>query len=100
MAVGKLSLDDWPRLTCSLGWTGFWLPSSPPRSWIARLEVTSLTFMFDWVPEPVCQTKSGKCPSSLPAITSSAALTMASVRQGASRPALPFTSAAAFFTTP
>ena len=37
-----------------------WLPSSPPTSWMARLEMTSLTFMLDWVPDPVCQTYSGK----------------------------------------
>jgi hypothetical protein len=30
MAVGKVSLEDWPRLTSSLGWTGFLLPSTPP----------------------------------------------------------------------
>ena len=56
MAVGNVSLEDWPMLTWSLGCTGVLLPSSPPSSWIARLEMTSLTFMFDWVPEPVCHT--------------------------------------------
>ena len=56
MAVGKLSFDDWPMLTWSLGWTGVCVPSVPPSSWIARFEITSLTFMFDWVPDPVCQT--------------------------------------------
>ena len=43
-------------LTSSLGWIGFFEPSSPPASSMARLEMTSLAFMFDWVPEPVCQT--------------------------------------------
>ena len=43
---------------------------------MARLEITSLAFMLDWVPEPVCQTARGKCSSSLPSITSSAAATM------------------------
>ena len=33
---------------------------------IARLAMTSLAFMFDCVPLPVCQTTSGKCASSLP----------------------------------
>ena len=56
MASGKVSLDDWPMLTSSFGPTGFWLPSVPPRSWIARLDNTSLMFMFDCVPEPVCHT--------------------------------------------
>ena len=37
---------------------------------MARLEITSLAFMLDWVPEPVCQTTSGKWSSSLPSITS------------------------------
>ena len=26
---------------------------------MARLAMTSLTFMLDWVPQPVCQTSSG-----------------------------------------
>ena len=60
IAVGKVSLDDWPMLQWSLGWTGFLEPISPPRISIARFETTSLAFMFDWVPEPVCQTTSGK----------------------------------------
>ena len=73
IAVGKVSLDDWPRLTSSFGWTGFFEPSSPPASSMARLEMTSLAFMFDWVPEPVWKTTSGKWSSSVAAITSSAA---------------------------
>ena len=56
IAVGKLSLDDWAMLTWSLGCTGCFEPSSPPSSWEARLAITSLTFMFDCVPDPVCQT--------------------------------------------
>jgi hypothetical protein len=28
----------------------------PPAISMARLEMTSLTFMLVWVPEPVCQT--------------------------------------------
>ena len=60
MAVGKVSLDDWLRLTWSFGWTGSFEPISPPISSMARFEITSLAFMFDWVPEPVCQTTSGK----------------------------------------
>jgi hypothetical protein len=31
MAVGKLSLDDWPLLTWSLGWTGLLPPRLPVR---------------------------------------------------------------------
>jgi hypothetical protein len=59
-----------------LGCTGFFEPISPPSISMARLEITSLAFMFDCVPEPVCQTTRGKCASSLPSMTSCAALTM------------------------
>ena len=58
MAVGITSLEDWPMLTWSLGWTGSLEPSSPPRIWMARLEITSLAFMFVEVPEPVWKTSS------------------------------------------
>ncbi len=60
IAVGKQSFDDWLILTWSFGWMGFFEPISPPSISIARLEITSLAFMFDCVPEPVCQTASGK----------------------------------------
>ena len=79
IAVGNVSFDDCDMLTWSLGWTGFFEPISPPAISIARLEITSLTFMFVCVPLPVCQTRSGKCASSLPATTSSAAWTIRSV---------------------
>ena len=69
----SMSFDDWLMLTWSLGWTGFFEPSSPPSISIARLAITSLAFMLDCVPEPVCQTTSGKWSSSLPSITSCAA---------------------------
>ena len=55
IAVGNVSFDDCDMFTWSLGWTGFLLPSTPPASSMARLEMTSLAFMFDWVPDPVCQ---------------------------------------------
>lgn len=35
IAVGKLSLDDCPMFTWSLGCTGFLLPMTPPSSSIA-----------------------------------------------------------------
>ncbi len=60
-----VSFEDWLILTWSLGCTGFFDPISPPSISIARLEITSLAFMFDCVPEPVCQTTSGKWPSEL-----------------------------------
>ena len=37
----------WLLLTWSLGWTGFLLPKTPPKISMARLLITSLTFMFD-----------------------------------------------------
>lgn len=39
--------------------------------------MTSLLFMLDWVPDPVCQTTRGKCSMSLPSATSPAAWTIA-----------------------
>ena len=77
IAVGKASFVDWPRFTSSLGWTRRLSPRSPPRISLARLARTSLTFMFVWVPLPVCHTTSGNSPSHRPASTSSAAATMA-----------------------
>ena len=63
IAVGKLSLDDWPLLTWSLGWTGALPPRLPVRISLARPAITSLAFMLDWVPEPVCQMTSGNWSS-------------------------------------
>src|ERR1700686_4560422 len=59
IAEGNESFDDCAMLTWSLGWTGVWLPSGVPASWQHRLEITSLTFMLNWVPLPVIQTCSG-----------------------------------------
>jgi hypothetical protein len=67
---------------------------------MARFEMTSLAFMFDWVPLPVCQTTSGKWASSVPAMTSSAARTMRSHLAASSLPRSLLASAAAFFTIP
>jgi hypothetical protein len=44
---------------------------------MALLAMTSFAFMFDCVPDPVCQTTSGKWSLSFPWITSSAALMIA-----------------------
>src|SRR5215470_558031 len=100
MAVGNVSLLDWPMFTWSLGWTGSCEPSVPPTSWMHRLETTSFTFMFDWVPDPVCHTYSGNSLSSAPLITSSHTRWISSPFQAGSRPAQVFTIAAAFFTYP
>ena len=98
MAAGNVSLDDWHLFTWSFGCTGVLLPSWPPVSWIARLLITSLRFMLDWVPEPVCQTYSGKSSSSSPRITSSQTCSIRPDIQSGSRPWWPLTVAAAFFT--
>src|SRR5690349_6559062 len=87
-------------LTWSFGWTGVLEPIWPPSISIARFEITSLAFMFDWVPDPVCQTTSGKWSSSLPSITSWAAATMTSPILGSSLPRAMLASAAARLTTP
>ena len=67
---------------------------------MARLEMTSLAFMLDWVPEPVCQTTSGKWSSHLPAATSEAASAIGWPSAGSSAPSAMFTSAAACLMTP
>ena len=100
MAVGKVSLDDCDRLTSSLGWTGALLPSAPPASSMARLAITSLAFMFDCVPLPVCHTTSGKWSSSSPAMIWSAARTIRSRVCSPSTPSSALAIAAAFLTTP
>src|SRR5437764_305657 len=54
IAVGITSLDDWPMLTASLGWTGVLPPRTPllNRS-LATPAITSLVFMLVEVPLPV-----------------------------------------------
>lgn len=98
IAVGKVSLEDCPMLTWSLGWMGVLDPSVPPTSWIARLLMTSLMFMLLCVPDPVCHTYRGKWSSSEPEITSSATCAIRSAFQPGRRPSRPLTSAAAFLT--
>ena len=61
---------------------GVLLPTTPPRSSMARLDMTSLTFMLVCVPLPVCQTTRGKWSSSLPSMTSRAATRIGSARLG------------------
>ncbi len=52
MAVGMTSLEDWPRLTWSFGWTSR-DPLSPPRISLARVAMTSFALVLVEVPEPV-----------------------------------------------
>lgn len=62
-------------LTWSFGWTGFLVPISPPIISMALFEMTSLTFMLVWVPDPVWNTTRGNSSMpNLPEMTSSAAL--------------------------
>ncbi len=100
IAVGNVSFDDWLMLTWSFGWTGFLEPISPPSISMARFEITSLAFMFDWVPDPVCQTTSGKWSSHRPSTTSAAALTIAPPSSGSRRPCSMLVSAAACLIAP
>src|SRR6185437_6037430 len=67
---------------------------------LATLAITSLTFMFDCVPEPVCQTTRGNCSSSLPSATSCATAAIASASFTSRLPRSRFTSAAARLTRP
>ena len=53
IAVGNVSLDDCPMFTWSLGCTGSRDPIFFPDARLARLEITSLTFILVLVPEPV-----------------------------------------------
>ena len=87
-------------LTWSFGWTGFFEPISPFRTSMARFEMTSLAFMFDWVPDPVCQTTSGKWSSSFPSMTSWAAMMIGRATSWSSRPSSMLASAAARLTMP
>ena len=100
MAVGKVSLDDCPRLTWSLGCTGVLLPSSPPSCSMARLAITSLAFMLDCVPEPVWKTTKGKWASRVPSMTSCAAASMAWAKSAGSSPSSALARAAACLRMP
>ena len=59
----------WPIFTWSFGCTGILEPFVPPMISMQRLEITSLTFMLVWVPDPVCQITKGNCESCNPLIT-------------------------------
>jgi hypothetical protein len=59
IADGKVSFEDCDMLTWSLGCTGCLLPSGVPANWQQRFDMTSLTFMLNWVPLPVIHTCSG-----------------------------------------
>src|SRR3954468_5165725 len=83
-ADGNTSLDDWPMLTWSFGWT-----PSP-----ARVATTSLTLMLVEVPEPVWKTSMGNCSSCPPPATASAAAAMRPASSSSSSPSSALTRAA------
>src|SRR3982751_3484985 len=68
MAVGKVSLEDWPRLTWSVGWAPPCLMYCGSLEWpmglwaltAVRFAITSLTFMLVEVPLPVWKVSMGK----------------------------------------
>ena len=95
IAVGNVSFELCDLFTSSFGCSSF----SPAISF-PRFAITSLAFMLDCVPLPVCHTTSGKCPFSFPAITSSHAALIASFFSAPSLPRLKFAIAAAFFKIP
>src|SRR5690606_36624894 len=94
MAVGITSLVLCAMLTWSLGCTGAYSPSRPPRIWLARLASTSLQFMLWEVPAPAWYTSTMNWSRCWPASTSSAAWTMASASRASRRPVSLWVSAA------
>ena len=70
IAAGKVSFEDWLLFTWSFGWTLDFSPNLPPNNSFARFAITSLAFMLDCVPEPVCHTTNGKLSSNLPSTIS------------------------------
>ena len=98
IAVGKMSLEDCPKLTCSCGCTERRLPSPAPSNSDALLASTSFMFILVCVPEPVCQMDNGNSSSQLPAKTSSAAVMIAAAVAGASNPRSRLTIAATRLT--
>ena len=90
MAVGNVSFELCEQLTWSFGCT-----SVSPSSSLARWAMTSLTFIFVCVPLPVCQTASGKLPSSEPSRISWQAVSIAPARRASSTPSCAFARAAA-----
>src|SRR5262245_41014804 len=59
IADGNESFDDCAIFTWSLGCTGVLLPTGVPASWQQRFEITSFTFILNWVPLPVIHTCNG-----------------------------------------
>jgi hypothetical protein len=72
------------------------VPRRPPAISIARLAITSLTFMLVCVPLPVCHTTSGNSPSRSPSTTSSATAAIRRALSSGRSPRSRLTSAEAF----
>ena len=83
--------------TSSLALTNFSSLKSLPASCWHLLEITSLIFMFVWVPEPVCHTTSGNWLSCLPWTISSQASAINFIFSSERIPHELFVIAAAFF---
>jgi hypothetical protein len=87
--VGKTSFDDCDALTWSLGCTG------EPSAVVASEASTSLMFMFEEVPLPVWYVSTGNWSWWSPAMSWSAAPTIASAIAWSMMPSEPLTTAAA-----
>src|SRR5690554_5339532 len=97
IAVGNVSLDDCDLLTSSFALINN-SPSIFPNllNW-ALLAITSLTFILDWVPDPVCQMTKGNSSSNFPSEISSQTVAIASRFSTGSVPNSQLVYAAAFF---
>src|SRR5690606_31298443 len=95
--VGNVSLEDCDLLTSSFAFKiGSPSPILLPANTCARLAITSLTFMLDCVPEPVCQITNGNWSSNLPANISSQTAAMESRFSTGNTPKSQLAYAAAF----
>ena len=83
-----------------MGWIGFFDPTSPPSNSIPLFAITSFAFIFDWVPDPVCQITKGKWSLNFPFATSNDALIIASPIVGSILPCLILIFAQAAFIKP
>ena len=79
MAVGMTSLEDWPMLTWSFGWTGLLEPSSPSEDLDGPVGDHLVGVHVGGGADPVWNMSRTNALSSRPSTTSSAASTMASL---------------------
>ena len=100
IAVGKLSLDDWPMFTWSLGWTGVLPPRLPPSSSLARFGDHLVGVHVRLGAGPGLPDDERELVVELAAATSAAACWIASASCGSSPPIRALTRAAACLTKP